>query len=169
MTGLSGVPHKRRTRAELEILDARIYNVLEEDHPQSVRHVFYRMVSHPSAGVDKTENGYNLVQRRCCELRRAGIVPYGWISDATRRGYHVNTFDGGADLIAQFASLYRVNLWADASAYVEVWTESRSMAGVVEDDCRALGVSLYPAAGSRHGRSPTKPRRPSQSKRLAGQ
>ena len=33
----------RRTDAQLEQLDAQIIAVLKEDHPQSVRHVFYRM------------------------------------------------------------------------------------------------------------------------------
>ena len=138
---------RRRTDRELRELDGLIVAVLQEDNPQSVRHVFYRMVSTPGAGVDKTDNGYNLVQRRCCELRRSGAVPYGWISDATRRGYHVDSFGGGGDLIAAFAGLYRVNIWDSASTYVEVWTESRSMAGVIENDCRELGVSLYPAGG----------------------
>ena len=129
------------------MLDARIYTILSNDHPQSVRHVYYRVVSDVDAGVDKTEQGYNLVQRRCAALRRRGLVPYGWVSDATRRGFHVHTFEHGGDLIGSFASLYRVNVWESADTYVEVWTESRSMAGVIQDDCKRLGVSLYPAGG----------------------
>jgi hypothetical protein len=31
--------------------------------------------------------------------------------------------------------------------YCEVWTESRSIAGIVERDCRELAVSFYPAGG----------------------
>src|SRR3546814_17295709 len=38
-------------------------------------------------------------------------------------------------------------MWRDASVYCEVWTESRSIAGVIEADCRRLAVSLYPAGG----------------------
>ena len=143
------MPHKkhRRSQAELNILDGLIFALLFNDHPQSVRHVFYRVVSSYESGVDKTENGYDLIQRRCALLRRRGAIPYGWISDATRRGFHVHTFEHGGDLIAAFAGLYRVNVWESADTYVEVWTESRSMSGVIQDDCKKLGVSLYPAGG----------------------
>src|SRR4051812_22329586 len=41
----------------------------------------------------------------------------------------------------------RGDLWRQSDFYCEVWTESRSIAGVVEDDCRELAVSLYPAGG----------------------
>jgi hypothetical protein len=44
-------------------------------------------------------------------------------------------------------SHYRADLWRDADYYCEVWTESRSIAGVIESDCRELAVSLYPAGG----------------------
>ena len=142
-------PARRRlTRAELEALDAQILAILRNDHPQSVRHVFYRMTN-PTlpAHVPKTDRGYRVIMRRCIALRRVGVLPYRWLTDATRRGYHVTTFNGGGDLIARFAVLYRVNLWDLAEHYVEVWTESRSIAGVVHGDCRDLGVSLYPAGG----------------------
>jgi len=45
------------------------------------------------------------------------------------------------------ASLYRGKVWADVEVYCEVWVESRSIAGVVRQDCEELAVSLYPAGG----------------------
>ena len=135
----------RRTNAELERLDGQILTILGGDHPQSVRHLFYRLVS--AGHLEKTEHGYRTVVRRCTALRRSGRLPYGWISDATRRGFHVVTFLDGAELIERYAGLYRADLWSLADAYVEVWCESRSIAGVVQADCEALGVSLYPAGG----------------------
>ena len=148
MTDLGGQPRKRRTRVELAALDDWIVGVLKADHPQSVRHVFYRLTD-PSAEVwvEKTEGGYNAIVRRCTALRRSGRVPYGWITDMTRQGYHVRTFASGADLIAQFAGLYRVDAWRDAPVHVEVWCESRSIAGVIQRECDRLGVSLYPTGG----------------------
>ena len=141
-------PRKRRTRAELAALDDQIVVVLAADHPQSVRHVFYRLtdLSGP-VWVEKTEAGYDAIVRRCTALRRSGRVPYGWITDMTRQGYHVRTFGSGADLIAQFAGLYRVDAWRDAPVHVEVWCESRSIAGVIQGECDRLGVSLYPTGG----------------------
>ena len=130
------------------MLDKQIIKVLADDHPQSVRHVFYCMTDpRLTVPVEKTDNGYRRVQRRCLELRRDGSIPYGWISDATRRGYHVATFDGVGDFIGRMAGHYRAQLWTYDLPHVEVWCESRSIAGVLQDECERLGVSLYPAGG----------------------
>ena len=139
---------KRRTAAELAALDARIVATLAGDHPQSVRHVFYRMTDPrlPEA-VPKTENGYRLVQRRCLSLRRSGRLDYGWISDTTRAGFHVATYRDGGAFLRRVAGLYRADLWADVATHVEVWCESRSLAGVLRSTCAALAVSLYPSGG----------------------
>ena len=139
---------RRLTRAELAELDARIVDVLAADHPQSVRHVFYRLTDpRLPVPVPKTEQGYKRVQRRCLELRRNGRLPYGWIVDATRRGYHVATFHDPSDFIDSVAGLYRSRLWTEAEPLVEVWCESRSIAGVLQNECERLAVSLYPAGG----------------------
>ncbi len=139
---------RRRTKAEIEQLRFQIRDVLEEDHPQSVRHVFYRMTNPRLAEpVEKTDRGYNQVQYQITQMRRDGILPYGWIADATRRGYHVNTFGDRAEFIRRVSGMYRADLWAKALLYCEVWCESRSIAGVIEDDCNELAVSLYPCGG----------------------
>ena len=76
-----------------------------------------------------------------------GRIPYTWISDSTRRGYHVATFNGPGEFIRRYASLYRAQLWTEDLPHVEVWCESRSLAGVLVDTCRGLAVSLYPSGG----------------------
>jgi hypothetical protein len=139
---------KRRTKAQIAQLENQIIDVLSDDHPQSVRHVFYRMTdTRLPEPVQKTEQGYQQVQNRITLLRRNDRLPYGWITDATRRGYFVNTFRNAGEFIREMAGLYRGDLWANEDTYFEVWCESRSIAGVIEDTCRELAVSLYPAGG----------------------
>ena len=138
----------RRTVEEIAQLERQIYAVLKEDHPQSVRHVFYRMTDpRLPVSVEKSDHGYKQIQHRMTEMRRAGTWPYDWITDATRRGHFTHTFSSGADFIRAYAGLYRADLWEFADEYVEVWCESRSIAGVIEADCRDLAVSLFPAGG----------------------
>lgn len=148
---LSTPPHKTRARKtgdQIAQLEAQIYAVLEADHPQSVRHVFYRMTDpRLPVSVEKSDQGYKQIQHRMTEMRRAGTLPYDWITDATRRGHFTHTFNSGADFINAYAGLYRADLWAHAAEYVEIWCESRSIAGVIERDCRDLAVSLFPAGG----------------------
>jgi hypothetical protein len=144
----STIKRERRTRDRVELLDAQIIDVLREDHPQSVRHVFYRMTDPRLAEpVEKSDRGYRHVQDRCVKLRRSGAIPYGWIADMSRRGYYVNTFDGAGDFLRRMRGLYRADLWRDAPLRCEVWVESRSIASVLIDDCDELAVSLFPCGG----------------------
>lgn len=142
------IKRHRITKADMAILDAQIIQVLEEDNPQSVRHVFYRMTDpRLTVPVEKTEEGYGKIQRRCLALRRTGEIPYGWISDASRQGYHTHTFSEPGEFIRAYSGIYRGQLWAQAEHYVEVWCESRSIGGVLKGICEELAVSLYPAGG----------------------
>jgi hypothetical protein len=136
------------TKGEVEQLERQILDVLEEDHPQSIRHVFYRLTNpRLPEPIAKTDQGYAQVQHRLTVMRREGRVRYGWISDTTRRGYFTPTYGNGAEFLRRHIGAYRADLWADAEAYVEVWCESRSIAGVIVDLCEELAVSLYPAGG----------------------
>lgn len=142
------IKRRRRTKAQVEQLNEQIVGVLRVDHPQSIRHVFYRMTDpRLPEPVEKTDAGYEQVQSRLVKLRREGVIPYGWIADMSRRGYFVNTFNGAGDFVRRMRGLYRSDLWAGAEHYVEVWVESRSIASVIQRDCEELAVSLYPCGG----------------------
>lgn len=142
------IKRNRRTGDRMNLLDDQIIAVLREDHPQSVRHVFYRMTDPRLAEpVEKSDRGYRHVQNRCVKLRRAGRIRYDWIADMSRRGYFVNTYDSAADFLRTMSGYYRGNLWRDASYRCEVWAESRSIASVLLADCNDLAVDLYPCGG----------------------
>lgn len=138
----------RRTAAQIEQLEQQIRQVLEVDHPQSVRHIFYRMTDpRLREPVEKSERGYRTVQDRCVKMRRAGDLPYHWIADLSRSGYHVNTFSDAGDFLRRVNGLYRADLWRDADVRCEVWCESRSIASVIRHDCNELAVALFPCGG----------------------
>ena len=138
----------RRTKDELEQLDQQIIDVLRADHPQSVRHVFYRMTDpRLPQPVEKSDKGYRHVQDRCAKLRLSGRLPYSWIADMSRRGYFTNTFSDAGDFVRRMAGLYRADLWRNADVQCEVWCESRSIASVIQNDCEDLAVNLFPCGG----------------------
>ena len=142
------IKRRRRTNAEVGELDSQIMAVLIEDHPLSIRHVFYRMTDpRLPESVEKSERGYRHIQDRMVKLRRAGRLPYSWVTDATRRGYFTPTYRSASEFIRRMAGNYRADLWQQSKWHCEVWTESRSIAGVIQDDCEELAVSLYPAGG----------------------
>jgi hypothetical protein len=138
----------RRTNGQLEQLDQQIIDVLKNDHPQSVRHVFYRMTDpRLPESVEKSDRGYRHVQDRCVKLRRSGRVRYDWIDDMSRSGYYFDTFSGAGDFLSRVAGLYRADLWAQSDYRCEVWTESRSIGSVIHKDCAELAVALFPCGG----------------------
>lgn len=144
----STLKRSRRNNEQLDQLDQQIIDVLEEDHPQSVRHVFYRMTDpRLPEPVEKSDRGYRHVQDRCVKLRRSGRVPYDWIADMSRQGYFVNTFSGQGDFLSRMAGLYRSDLWEHSDYRCEVWCESRSIASVIMKDCNELAVDLFPCGG----------------------
>ena len=146
--GAGTLKRERRTKDRMTTPDAQIMAVLREDHPQSVRHVFYRMTDpRLSEPVEKSDRGYRHVQSRCVKLRRAGLIPYNWIADMSRQGYFTNTYSDAGDFIRQMGGLYRADLWRDAESRCEVWAESRSIASVMLADCKDLAVDLYPCGG----------------------
>lgn len=139
---------RRTTRAQLDQLDSQIVAVLSEEPGQSARHVFYRMTD-PTLpfAVPKTENAYRQVQGRCVYLRRAGTIPYEWITDATRAGEHTPQYAGAVDFIHRVKWNYRGRLWTPSMPHVDVWAESRSIGSTLSELCRELSVSLYCAGG----------------------
>ncbi|MFZ2171737.1 MAG: hypothetical protein WAW61_19110, partial [Methylococcaceae bacterium] len=146
--GASTIKHPRRTQAQQNQLDQQIIDVLEEDHPQSVRHVFYRMTDpRLPEPVEKSDKGYRHVQFRCTQLRRSYRLPYNWIADMSRRGYFVNTYSDKGDFLSRMAGYYRGDLWAYSDYRCEVWCESRSIAGVIQKECNELAVDLLPCGG----------------------
>jgi len=138
---------KRRRRCADEIREIRgaIKAVLEEDHPQSVRHVFYRLVG--LGLIPKEQAGYRTVQSQLLKLREDGVVPWGWVSDGTRWRKHRLTFNDQAEAVRHAADTYRRDLWSRTPAYVEVWCESDSIAGVLVPEVDRYDVPLMTSRG----------------------
>jgi hypothetical protein len=141
----SAVKRQRRTNAELAELHAAILTVCEEDHPLSVRGVFYRVMS--AGAVEKSEKAYAAVQREVLKLRRAGALDYGWIADGTRWNVKSRSWDSVEDALDDAAASYRRALWHDQNVYVEVWSEKEAISSIVSPITDAWDVPLMIARG----------------------
>jgi hypothetical protein len=135
------------TAARSAEIEQQISAVLEADHPQSVRHVYYRVCSRENPLIEKTESGYRRVQSRTVIMRRAETLPYEWIVDLSRAGYYTPTYANVSEYLMETQAGYHWDLWQESDHYCEVWCESRSIAAVLLPVCRELRVSLYPAGG----------------------
>jgi hypothetical protein len=122
-----------------------IYFALEADRPQTIRQLFYRLTV--EGVIAKTEAQYKTIVRLTGEMRRAGLLPYGWIADATRWMRKPRTYDSLDAALKNTAQTYRRSLWAESRDYVEVWIEKEALAGVVVEVTDEFDVPLMVTRG----------------------
>lgn len=136
----------RRTKAQIAALREALYATLADEHPMTVRQVFYRLVS--QGVVAKTEQEYKgVVCRLLVQMRVAGDIPFGWIADNTRWMRKTRSYSSMEEALRLTAKTYRRALWDDQPVYVEVWTEKDALAGVLLDETDGWDVPLMVSRG----------------------
>jgi hypothetical protein len=144
--GPSPTRRSRRTKSDMERIRNGLYEILDDQHPATVRGTFYQAVSRGL--VAKTEGEYKTtVGRLLTEMRRAGELPYGWIADNTRWMRKPQTYSSLEDMLRLTAQTYRRALWGSQDAYVEVWSEKDAIAGVLYEVTEHWDVPLMVTRG----------------------
>jgi hypothetical protein len=142
----SPIKRGRRTGAEITAIKDTLVEILESEHPMTVRQVFYQMVSRGAIG--KTEGEYKTtVCRLLTDMRLAGEIPYGWMTDNTRWMRKPHTHGSAEVALSEIARAYRRALWDDQDAYVEIWVEKDALAGVCYDVTEPWDVPLMVTRG----------------------
>jgi hypothetical protein len=136
----------RRTKDAIRTISDAIVELLEADHPQTVRQVFYALTVRGVIAKHETEY-HRTVIRLLVKLREDGTIPFGRIADNTRWQRKPATFTGIADALDNFARAYRRDLWAASPVYVEVWCEKDALAGVIYEETKTYDVPLMVARG----------------------
>jgi hypothetical protein len=113
--------------------------------PMTVRQVFYQ--ASVRGIVEKTENEYQKVKTDLIHMRRSGVLPYSWITDATRWQRKPTTYSSAEEALRETAKFYRKALWDDIDAYVEIWLEKDALAGVIYPITEQYDVPLMVARG----------------------
>src|SRR5215471_5645868 len=90
----SHVKRRRATKKEMEERAEFLIDYASEHGPVTVRQLYYQAEVHGVPGIDKTDAGYDKVQRQVLDLRRAGRLPYDQIADLTRWMRKPRTYDG---------------------------------------------------------------------------
>jgi hypothetical protein len=121
-----------------------IKHLIEVEQPISVRGVYYRAFSaklYQQGDIDK-------VGSRVLKMRRAGLIPFEWISDSTRRRIQPTTFQDVAEYAVWVRSIYRKHLWQDQPNHVEIFSEKETMTGVIAPVIQHYDVALTPLRGN---------------------
>lgn len=142
------IKRHRPTKVQMELRRTSLVEIARDAQPASVRHIYYRAVV---AGlVPKTENGYTKVQRGLLDLRRSGEIPFDWIVDDGRRAHWPLVDQSPSSALGSLSRTYRRDPWHSHDAgvpRVEIWCESRSIAGVVESLKDKYAVPIFPIGG----------------------
>ena len=136
----------RRPDAEMDYIRFHLYLLTAQEKPATVRSIYYRAVS--KGIVPKTDSGYRTVQQQLLAMRRKGLLPWGWITDASRRVWGRRRFKTLKEYAEHVASNYYADYWADAEHKVEVWCEKDAMYGVLAPVVvEKYGLNLYVSKG----------------------
>jgi hypothetical protein len=119
--------------------------IVEAQAPMTVRQVFYQAVVR--GFVDKSDGGYNIVQRAVVDLRKMGAISWEDITDHTRWMRKPQTYTGLEHAVWVTATTYRRILAPAMDAHVEVWIEKEALIGVIDDICAEYDVALMPCRG----------------------
>jgi hypothetical protein len=141
----SPIKRNRATKAEVEQRREALFDIIADQKPMTVRQVFYQATVRGL--VEKSDAGYNKVGDDLVKMRRAGALPYDWLTDSTRWQRKPRSFDSVQDALEQTAILYRKALWRDVDAYLEVWIEKDALSGVVYPVTSKYDVPLMSARG----------------------
>jgi hypothetical protein len=136
----------RRTKAEIATVRNTIKDILEADHPMSVRQVFYQLVVRNV--IEKTEAEYHqTVIRLMTEMRLDGDLPFDWVVDESRSVRVTETYNSIEHALEQTAKFYRRSALEQSDDYVEIWIEKDALAGVMWDVTSDYDVPLMVSRG----------------------
>lgn len=121
-------PHFYRKSWATAIALAYIANT---EGPVTVRGVLYKA---QGLGIfpDTADRYYDQCGSLLLKLRRAKLIKNTTIVDSTRRRLKPSSWSGLSDFAETVAGVYRKDLWARQSHYVEVFVEKDAMAGVLQ-------------------------------------
>ncbi len=143
--GARPIKRHRRTRGDIYGIERAIYRIVAADNPMTLRGLFYRLVSEGVIG--KHESEYKNVGRYLLAMRRRGELPYHWIADSTRWQRKPRTYSGLDAVLSETARTYRRPIWEDQNAYLEVWIEKDTLAGVLYQETERWDVPLMVCRG----------------------
>ena len=119
--------------------------VLQADHPMTVRQVYYQLVSRQV--IENNRGQYQAVSNALVSARQEGVIAWEWIEDRLRRPREVAMWEDPAGFAQDVVHAYRRDVWATQPQLLETWLEKDALSGIFEDVLRRYGVTLNVGRG----------------------
>jgi len=125
--------------------NAIINEYAAQGYSLTLRQLYYQFVARGL--LANLQKNYKMLGEVISSGRRAGLIDWDAIVDRTRFLRRPPYWDSPADLLAACANQFKVNLWADQEAYVEVWFEKDALLGVFDRACAARRLPMISCRG----------------------
>jgi hypothetical protein len=130
--------------ASRKLADA-VVPILEEEHPMTLRQLFYRCIS---AGLlANSPKEYKKLGSLMTRLREAKQVPMTWIVDHIRATLKPSSWSGLADFGDTVRRAYRKDFWSSLPHHVEVFVEKDAIAGTIQPVTSEYDIALRVCRG----------------------
>lgn len=111
----------------------------------TLRQLYYQLVSRDIIPNKQTE--YKRLGGIVNDARLSGLIDWNSIEDRTRNVERLANWSSPAEMVADDAATFHIDLWAGQKYRPEVWIEKDALAGVIEPACQALDVPFLSCRG----------------------
>jgi hypothetical protein len=140
------IKRPRRTKDDIEAIRTAIKEVLESDHPQNIRQIYYALVV--KGVIEKTEQEYqHTVIRLCGEMRWRDEINWDWIVDESRITHQSLTYDSIVDAVEDTAKFYRKSALRGCPDHVEIWVEKAGLGSIIWEEAKHYDVPVVVSKG----------------------
>jgi hypothetical protein len=141
------VPRKfsAKSMALIGMADVICRQYANQGYTLTLRQLYYQFVSRDIIANQMSE--YKRLASLINDARLAGLIDWSHLEDRTRNLQSLGHWDSPADILDSAASSYRLNMWENQEAYVEVWIEKDALIGVIERPCNLLDVPYFSCRG----------------------
>lgn len=130
---------KARTKKTEELIQAS-HDILQTEHPMTLRQLYYRLVSKLILENCKAE--YQRLSNYMTAAREEGSIIPEWIVDRSKPEIIPDVWDDVGSYIEAVSMSYHRDYWNEQPYYCEVWIEKDSLTGSIENTIKNLGVTL---------------------------
>jgi hypothetical protein len=130
--------------------------ILEVEHPMTVRQVYYQLVSRQV--IENSGGSYQAMCNAIRDARLEGLIPWEYIEDRLRRPRRVSMWSDLQDFGETVRRSYRRDIWDTQPMLLEAWLEKDALSGIFEEELEPFGITLnvgrgYDGWSSIHGAS----------------
>lgn len=115
------------------------------EKPVTVRQTFYHLVTRKI--IPNTERYYRKTVVVLTKARKAGIIPFEWFVDRSRRSIKVPIYPNIQNYLQQMVKYYYKDTWLNQKVFVIVWVEKEALVGVISPITNYYNVPLFVGKG----------------------